>query len=57
VEFKTLSRVIFCTRSDFLASCVRLCKELADTHDVPLKTALTPFVDEIGDDYGLGAGL
>jgi dUTPase len=43
--------------SDFLASCVRLCKELTDTHDVPLKTALAPFVDETGDDYGLGAGL
>jgi hypothetical protein len=28
---------------DFLASCVRLRKELTDTHDVPFKPALTPF--------------
>jgi hypothetical protein len=43
--------------SDFLGSSVRLCQDLTDTHNVPLKPALTPFVDETGDDYGLGAGL
>jgi hypothetical protein len=43
--------------SDFLGSCVRLCKELINAQDVPLKPALAPFIDETGDDYGLGAGL
>jgi hypothetical protein len=33
------------------------CKEFARAQDVPLKPALTPFIDEIGDDYGLGAGM
>jgi hypothetical protein len=43
--------------SDFLGSCVRLYKDLTNSHDVPLKLAHTPFIDETGDDYGLGAGL
>jgi hypothetical protein len=43
--------------SDFLGSCVRLRQELTSTQGVPLKTALNPFVDETGDDYGLGAGV
>jgi hypothetical protein len=43
--------------SDFLGSCVRLCQELTSTQGVPLKPALTPFIDETGDDYGLGVGV
>jgi dUTPase len=42
--------------SDFLGSCVRLCQDLSNTRNVPLKPVITPFIDEIGDDYGLGAG-
>jgi hypothetical protein len=42
--------------SDFLGSCVRLCQDLTNTGNVPLKPAITPFIDETGDDYGLGAG-
>jgi hypothetical protein len=42
--------------SDFLGSCVRLYQDQTNTQDVPLKPATTPFVDETGDDYGLGAG-
>jgi hypothetical protein len=48
---------ITCDVSDFLGSCVRLCKELTNAQDVPLKPALAPFVDETGNDYGLGAGM
>jgi hypothetical protein len=43
--------------SDFLGSCVRLYQDLTNTGNVPFKPALTPFIDETGDDYGLGAGL
>jgi hypothetical protein len=43
--------------SDFLGSCVRLCQDLTNTGDVPLKLAIAPFVDETVDDYGLGAGV
>jgi hypothetical protein len=43
--------------SDFLGSCERLCQELTSTTGVPLKTAITPFIDEAGDDCGLGAGV
>jgi hypothetical protein len=43
--------------SDFLGSCVRLYQDLTDARNVPLKSAHTPFVDETGDDYGLGAGI
>jgi hypothetical protein len=42
--------------SDFLGSRVRLCQDLTNTGNVPLKPAITPFIDEIGDDYGLGTG-
>jgi hypothetical protein len=43
--------------SDFLGSCVRLCQDLTNTGNVPFKPAITPFIDETGDDYGLGAGV
>jgi hypothetical protein len=43
--------------SDFLGSCVRLYQELTSIQGVPLETALTPFIDETGDDFGLGAGM
>jgi hypothetical protein len=43
--------------SDFLGSCVRLYKNLRNSHDEPLKPAHTPFIDETGDDYGLGGGM
>jgi hypothetical protein len=43
--------------SDFLGSRVRFHQELANTQGVPSKPALTPFIDETGDDYGLGAGM
>jgi hypothetical protein len=46
-----------CDMSDFLGSCVRLCQELTSTEGIPLKPAFTPFIDEIGDDHGLGAGV
>jgi hypothetical protein len=42
--------------SDFLGSCVRLRQDLTNTGNVQLKPAITPFIDETGDDYGLGAG-
>jgi hypothetical protein len=41
--------------SDFLGSCVRLYQDLTNTGNVPLKPAFAHFVDEAGDDYGLGA--
>jgi hypothetical protein len=47
---------IRCNMSPFLGFRVRLCQDLARACRVPLKTALTPFVDETGDDCGLGAG-
>jgi hypothetical protein len=43
--------------SDFLGSCVRLYQELTSTQGVPLNPTLTLFIDETGDDYGLGAGV
>jgi hypothetical protein len=43
--------------SDFLGSCVRPCKDFTNSHDEPLKPAHTPFIDETGDDYGLGGGV
>jgi hypothetical protein len=43
--------------SDFLGSCVRLCKDIANSHDEPWRPACTPFLEEIGDDYGLGGGV
>jgi hypothetical protein len=42
--------------SDFLGSCVRLCQELTSATGVPLKP-VHPFIEETGDDYGLGAGV
>jgi hypothetical protein len=41
--------------SDFLGSYVKLYQDRTHSHDVPLKTACTPFVEESGDDYGFGA--
>jgi hypothetical protein len=43
--------------SDFLGSCVRLCKDFANSHDETLSPAYTPFLEENGDDYGLGGGV
>jgi hypothetical protein len=36
---------------------VRLYQELTSTEGVRLKPAFAPFIDETGDDYGLGAGV
>jgi hypothetical protein len=43
--------------SDFLGSCVRLYQDLTHSHDEPLRPAYTPFLEETGDDYGLGGGV
>jgi hypothetical protein len=43
--------------SDFLGSCVRLCKDLTNSHDEPLRPAYAPFLEETGDDNGLGGGV
>jgi hypothetical protein len=39
----------------FLGSCVRLHPDLTNAQHVPLQIATTPFVEESGEDYDLGA--